>query len=162
MELGQQTALQVAPLLTPLVVACCISAIANISGAQLASMNRLGAAIGFTATAGVLATAGVWMGWHVAGIVGAAYGFLFSRVAFLAQDLFTIHLIKAGGWLDLHTWLKIGAQGLVGAVFALSYLLFRSDSYWLLIPAALHSSLVAAWLLRHSLRKLFAGNITSA
>jgi O-antigen/teichoic acid export membrane protein len=157
MELGQQTALQVAPLLTPLVVACCISAIANISGAQLASINRLGAAIGFTATAGVLATAGVWMGWHVAGIIGAAYGFLFSRVAYLAQDLFTIHLIKAGGWLDLHTWLKIGAQGMVGAVFALSYLLFQSDSYWLLIPAALHGGLTAAWLLRHPARKFIAG-----
>ena len=64
--------------------------------------------------------------------------------------------MKAGGWLDPRTWKKIGAQGLVGAVFALSYLLFQSDSYWLLIPAALHGGLVAAWLLRRPLRKFIA------
>ena len=148
-ELGQQTAWQVAPLLTPLAVACCISALANISGAQLASINRLGAAIGFNAAAGVLAAVGVWLGWHRWGILGAAYGFLFSRAAYLAQDLFTIRLLKAGGWLDLRTWRKIGAQGLVMAAFAASYFLFQRDSYWLLIPAALHGGLVALWILRH-------------
>jgi O-antigen/teichoic acid export membrane protein len=151
--LGEEMGMRVAPLLTPLVVACCISAIANISGAQLASLNRLGTAIGFSTTAGVLAMAGVWIGWHVAGVIGAAYGFLFSRIPFLAQDLFTIRLLKAGGWLDIHTWLKMSAQGLVGAVFALSYLALKHDSYWLLIPAALHGGLTAAWLLRHQLRK---------
>lgn len=151
--LGEEMGMKVTPLLTPLVIACCISAIANISGAQLGSLNRLGTAIGFSMTAGVLAMAGVWIGWHVAGVMGAAYGFLFSRIAFLAQDLFTIHLLKAGGWLDVHTWLKVGAQGLVGAVFALSYLLFERDAYWLLISAALHGGLVATWLLRHTFRK---------
>jgi hypothetical protein len=158
MELGQQTALRVAPLLTPLVVACCLSAMANISGAQLASLNRMGTAVGFNVAAGLLAGAGVWVGWNAAGVVGAAYGFLFSRIAYLAQDLFAMHLMKAGGWLDFHTWLKMGAQGLVGAGFALSYLAFKHDSYWLLIPAGLHGGLVAAWILRRPLRKFIAGN----
>jgi O-antigen/teichoic acid export membrane protein len=154
--LGEEMGMRVAPLLTPLVIACCISAIANISTAQLGSLNRLGTAIGFSTTAGLLAMAGVWMGWHIAGVIGAAYGFLFSRIAFLAQDLFTIHLIKAGGWLNPHTWLKIGAQGVVGIVFASSYLALKQDSYWLLIPAVLHGGLVAAWLLRHTFRKMLA------
>jgi O-antigen/teichoic acid export membrane protein len=154
-ELGEKTALQVAPLLVPLVVACCFTALANISGVQLASLNRLGTNIGFGVAAGLLAIAGVWIGWKTGGIFGAAYGFLFSRVALVAQDLFTIRLIKAGGWLDRRTWEKVGAQSLVGAAFALSYFAFRNDfdSYWLLIPAALHGGLVALWISRHSLRK---------
>ena len=156
LKAGLEMAPHVGPLLVPLVIAFGINAIANISGAQLGPLNRLGTQIGFSTAAGLLALAGVWLGWKTAGVIGAAYGFLFSRIAYLAQDLYTIHLIKAGGWLDFHTWLKMGAQGLVGAVFALSYLWLRSDSYWLLIPAALHGGLVATWLLRHSLRKALA------
>ncbi len=152
-ELGEKAALQVAPLLVPLVAACCFSALANISNVQLASLNRLGTAIGFGVAAGLLAIVGVWIGWKTGGIVGAAYGFLFSRVALVAQDLFTIRLLKAGGWLDRRTWKKVGAQCLVGAGFAISYFIFQSDSYWLLIPAALHGGLVALWISRHSLRK---------
>ncbi len=159
--LGEEMGMRVAPLLIPLVIACCLSAIANISGAQLGPLNRLGTMIGFGTTAGLLAMTGVWVGWRVAGVIGAAYGFLFSRIAFLAQDLFTIHLIKAGGWLDPRTWLKTAAQGAVGAAFALSYFLFKPDSYWLLIPAVLHGALVTTWLVRHQLRKLFANNVGS-
>ncbi len=157
-KLGEQTALLVAPLLLPLVGACCFSALANISGVQLASLNRLGAAIGFNITAGLLAVPGVWIGWNAAGLVGAAYGFLFSRIAYIAQDLYAIRLMDAGGWLDIHTWLRMGAQGLVGGVFAFSYLAFKGDSYWLLIPATLHGGLVAAWILRRPLRKFIAEN----
>jgi O-antigen/teichoic acid export membrane protein len=149
--LGQQNAVPIAPLLVPLVVACCFTAIANISSAQLASLNRLGTAIGFSIAAGMLAIAGVWAGWKNSGTLGAAYGFLFSRVALVAQDLFTIRLLKAGGWLDVRTWEKIGAQSLVGAAFASGYFIFQRDSYWLLIPAALHGGLVALWISRHSL-----------
>ncbi len=158
LQLGEQTALLVAPLLLPLVGACCLSALANISGVQLASLNRLGTSIGFNVAAGLLAVPGVWIGWNTAGVVGAAYGFLFSRVALVAQDLYAIQLMKAGGWLDIHTWLKTGAQGLVGAIFALSYLAWSPGSYWLLIPAALHGGLVAAWILRRPLRKFIAGS----
>jgi hypothetical protein len=65
-------------------------------------------------------------------------------------------LLKAGGWLDVRTWEKIGAQSLVGAAFASGYFIFQRDSYWLLIAAALHGGLVALWISRHSLRKLIA------
>ena len=156
LKLGQETAVLVGPLLTPVIVACCLSAIANISTAQLASFNRLGVTIISSSAAGLLAIAGVWAGWRVAGVVGVAYGLLFSRLALVAQDLYTIGLIHAGGWLDRRTWSKVGAQGLVAGVFALSYLAVERDSYWLTVPAALHGGLVAAWLLRRPLRKALA------
>ena len=134
MELGLATAAQVGPLLTPLVVACCFSAMSSISTAQLASLNRLGATVYFYTAAGLLAVAGVWIGWHVAGVIGVAYGYSFSRLALVAQDLFAIRLLKAGGWLDFRTWLKVGAQGLAGVAFASVYFFFPIDSLYLLIP----------------------------
>ena len=154
LKLGLATAAQVGPLLTPVLVACCLNAMSNISNAQLTSLNRQGATIISNVAAGLLAIAGVGAGWNVAGVVGAAYGFLFSRLALVAQDLYVIHLLKAGGWLSPHTWLKVGAQGLVGAAFALSYLAVPRDAYWLLAPAALHGGLVAAWILRRPLLRM--------
>ena len=157
-QLWAGVAVQVGPLLVPLVVACCLTSLANISGAQLASLNRLGTTIGFSVAAGLLAMVGVWFGWQWGGVPGAAYGFLFSRIAFVAQDLFTIRLLGAHGWLDWRTWWRLGGQGLVGAIFALAYLAFHRDSYWLLIFAALHGGLVAAWFLRRPLRNFLAGS----
>jgi O-antigen/teichoic acid export membrane protein len=151
---GQATAVLVGPLLIPLVAGCCLTAIANISNAQLASLNRLGTAIWFTIAAGLLTIAGVWTGWHIAGVTGAAYGFLISRIAYVAQDLYTINLLQAGGWLAGRTWRQIGAQGLVAAFFGLAYYTSPADSYRLLIPAALHGGLMAVLLLRQPLSNL--------
>lgn len=58
-NLWQPVADQVAPLLVPLVLACCITSLANLSTAQLGSLNRMGATIGFTVAAGLLAIVGV-------------------------------------------------------------------------------------------------------
>jgi O-antigen/teichoic acid export membrane protein len=151
--LGQDTAVAVGPLLIPLVLACAFSAMSNISTAQLTSINRLGTTIIFSIAAGLLSVAGVLLGWRMAGMLGAVYGYLFSRIALVAQDLYTIRLIRAGGWLDPHTWWKVAGQSLVATLFALVYLVLPRLSYWLLIPAALHGGLVAAWLLRQPLRR---------
>jgi len=151
--LGQTTADAVGPLLTPLVTACCLTAMSRISCSQLCSLNRQGAVIGFEVAAGLLAIAGVWLGYTYGGVVGGAYGYLFSRIGLVAQDLYTIRLVEAGGWLDHRTWQKVALQGLVAAAFSLVYLAVPRLSYWLLIPAALHSGLVAAWVLRHPLRR---------
>jgi O-antigen/teichoic acid export membrane protein len=154
---GLTTAGMVGPLLIPLVVAGCLTAIANISNSQLASINRLGTTVWFTVAAGLLTIAGIWTGWRLAGVTGAAYGFLGSRIAYVAQDLYTIRLLSAGGWLDRRTWIMIGGQGLVAGLFALVYCALPEYSLWLLVPAALHGGLVAAWLLRQPLRRLLAG-----
>jgi len=155
-ELGLKTAILVGPLLVPLVAAGCLAAISNISTAQLASLNHLGITILCTIGAGLLAIAGVWTGWHAGGVVGAAYGFLASRIVLVAQDIYAIHLLKAGGWLDARTWLKALAQTGVAALFASIYYFLPPDSFWLLVPAALHAALVAGWLLRQPLRKILA------
>jgi hypothetical protein len=155
-RLGQQTALVMGPLLIPLMTACSLTSMANLSTAQLTSLNRLGTTVGFSIAAGVLSVAGVLIGWSMARVTGAVYGFLFSRIALVAQDLYTQRLIGAGGWLDSRTWLKIAGQSCVAAVFALACLRTERSSYWLLIPAALHGALVAAWILRQPLRKFLA------
>lgn len=155
-QLGGETAALVGPLLVPLVAACCLSALANISGAQLASLNRQEAAIGFSMASGLLAIAGVWLGWHGFGAVGAAYGYLFSRLALVAQDLFTIRLLRAGGWCASGTWRQAVWQLLVSAGFATVYLFLPADSVWLLVPAAIHGGSMAAWFLRQPLRKMIA------
>lgn len=156
--LGQELAGQVAPLFTPMIASFCINALAGISGSQLCSLNRVGTSLGFTIASGLMAAGGVFLGWQLAGLVGVAYGFLFSRVVLLAQDLYTIRLIKAAGWLSARTWLGALAQCLVAGGFALAYMLFSRHSLWLLVPAAMHVSLVAGWLLRSPLRKFLAGN----
>jgi len=151
--LGQTTADAVGPLLTPLVTACCLTAMSRISCSQLCSLNRQGAVIGFEVAAGLLAIASVWAGYTYDGVVGGAYGYLFSRIGLVAQDLYTIRLVAAGGWLAARTWQKVAGQSLVAAAFSLVYLAVPRLSYWLLIPATLHGCLVAAWILRHNLRR---------
>jgi O-antigen/teichoic acid export membrane protein len=152
--LGLATAAKVGPLLVPLVIACCFNAMSNISTAQLTSINRLGVAVIFSTSAGLLAVAGVWIGWNLAGLVGAAYGFMFSRLALVGQDVFIIRLLAAGGWLAPHTWSRFGAQCLLAAVLAPIYFILPPTSLWLLIPAGFHAGLVAAWLLRKPVRRI--------
>jgi O-antigen/teichoic acid export membrane protein len=154
--LGGELGATVAPLITPLVIAFCLTAIASISGSQLGALNRLGTVLGFLVGTGVLTVAGVYVGWTTGGLVGVAYGFLASRIAYLAQDLYTIHLIKAGGWFSGRIWAGLVAQAFVGGAFSLVYLLLPRTSFWLLVPAAVHAGMVATWLLRHPLSR-FAG-----
>ena len=153
---GVPAALEVGPLLVPLILACCFSALANISGAQLASLNRLGANIIFNTAAGLLAIVGVWLGWHRAGVQGAAWGFLASRIPLLAQDIFTARFVGASGWLSRQTVAMLAGQGLVAATLASFYFVWRPTSTWMLIPAALHGGLVTAWLLRQPLSRWVA------
>ncbi|MBI3850077.1 MAG: oligosaccharide flippase family protein [Verrucomicrobia bacterium] len=152
--LGEARALQVAPMFTPIIIAFCLTGIATISAAQLGPLNRMGMAFGFKLAAGLLLMAGVYVGWHLGGMVGVVYGFLCSRVVFLAQDLYVIRLVKAGGWLAVRTWLTVAGQCLVGAGFALVYLVLPQNSLWVLPFAVLHGVLVAVWLLRHRLGQL--------
>jgi O-antigen/teichoic acid export membrane protein len=156
-EQGVETARLVGPILVPLVIACGFTSVANISHSQLASLNRLGTALIFNVVSGLLAVFGVWIGWRHAGVVGAADGLMLSRLALVAQDLLTIRLVGAAGWLAPRTWLTIGWQGMVAGAFALIYLVLPANSFWLLVPALLHGILVTIWLLRHQLRKFIAG-----
>lgn len=154
---GSKTALAVGPLLTPLVAACCLTAISNIANAQLIS-NRMGTTVVFSVVTGLLTVDAVCAGYALDGTAGAAWGFVASRVAGLGQDLYVIRMLKAGGWLAASTWRQFGGQTLMACVFALAYLTFPPFSRWLLVPAVLHGVLVAGWLLRAPLRKVLASS----
>ena len=152
-QAGAAAAVTVGPLLVALVIAACFGAIFNISTAQLGALNRMGANLGFSAAAGVFAIVGVYEGWHLGGVQGAAWGFALSRFPYVLQDIYTARLVGARGWLDWKVLGSIGTQGLVAAFFALSYLVFEPTSPWLLIPGVLHGGLMAAWLLRQPLSR---------
>lgn len=160
--LGHDLAEKVSPLFCPIIIACCLTAIGNISAAQMSALNRLGTSLVFTIVSGLLTIAGVSLGWKFGGIVGVAYGFLASRIALFAQDLFAINLMKAGGWLSVQTWLTVLWQSAVAASFGAIMLFTRRESFWLLIPAAMHGLIVSAWLMRHVLRRVLSSKTLPA
>ena len=97
--LGNELGATVAPILVPIIVACCLTAIANVSTAQLGSLNRVGTGLVFNILTCILLVAGVFYGWRWYGVVGVAWAFLFSRIVPFAQDLFVIRLVgEADGW----------------------------------------------------------------
>lgn len=153
--LGDHLGPAVAPLFVPIILGCCLTAISNISAAQLGSLNRVGTGLVFTILTGTLLVAGVYWGWNSNGVVGVAWAFLFSRIVVIAQDLFVIRLIGAGGWLASRTWKHLGLQIAIGLAFFSTALLWPRVSFWQLIPASLHGGAVAAWLLRHPVRTAF-------
>jgi O-antigen/teichoic acid export membrane protein len=83
----------------PWVVAgCCLSALSNISGAQLGPMNRVGSGLFFSLLSSGLSALMVLGGWYLAGLSGAAAGFLVSRISLFFQDAFVRH--HGGFWYD--------------------------------------------------------------
>ena len=109
--------------------------------------------------------------WHWDGLVGVAWGVLASRVVFIVQDLYVIRLIGGGGWLSPRTWEHLLIQCCVGLAFYFGAraLAFSSPSSiqaesfwetlsvmrWQLSLALLHGGLVAAWLLRGPLLRVW-------
>lgn len=69
------------------VSALCLAALSNISTAQIGSLNRVGTSLIFQTIASLSSAAGVLLGWHLLGIVGAAVGFFLARLIYILQDL---------------------------------------------------------------------------
>ena len=153
--LGQHLGASIAPIFAPIIVGCCLTAVGNISTAQLGSLNRVGIGLIFNMLTGVLLVTGVLAGWHWYGIVGVAWGFLLSRVIGVIQDLYLIRLVNAGGWLAASTWRQLALQLTIGLLFSISMLFWPRQSLWQLVSALLHGSTVSALLLKHPMRKLF-------
>jgi O-antigen/teichoic acid export membrane protein len=76
-----------------LVAALGISAIANISTAQLGSLDRVGTGLAISLAQNLLAGLLTYAGWQSDGLRGAAIGFLLSRTPMLLQDWFVRHHI---------------------------------------------------------------------
>jgi O-antigen/teichoic acid export membrane protein len=153
--LGPSLAAVVDPVFVPVILASCLSAISNISTAQLGSLNRLGTSLVFNLVTAILFVLAVYLGWHWGGIVGVAWAYLASRSVVVAQDLYVIQLVKADGWLASQTWKQVAVQAGVGLAFSGTFLLGSRDSFWQLVPAAMHGFGVAGWLLRGVLRNGF-------
>ena len=152
--LGNELAQAVAPAFTPLVIAFCISGVGLISSAQLVPLNRVGVELVFVIIRTICLGLFAALGWYWGGLAGVAWGVLASRIAVIAQDLYAIRLIDGGGWLAWQTWRNLLIQCAVGGAFFGISRLLPTDSYWLLVPAALHGALMGAWLLRHQLKKI--------
>ena len=155
--LGETLGSNVAPIFAPIITACCLTAISNISAAQLGSLNRVGANLMFNILMGVLLVAGVYWGWNWYGVVGVAWGFLFSRLVLIVQDLYVIRLVNAGGWLAASTWKHLALQGGIGLAFAGTILFWSRQSMWQLVPAFLHCGLISALLLHQPVRNFLFG-----
>jgi len=155
--LGENLGASVAPLFSPIIIACCFTAIANISTAQLASINRVGITLFFGLSTCVFLVVGVSLGWRWHGVAGVAWAFLLSRAIPFAQDLFLIRLVKADGWLALRTWKHIILQAALGLGLFSTVLFTPRTSLWHLIPALTHAGVVGGWLVRHAVRNIIAG-----
>jgi O-antigen/teichoic acid export membrane protein len=160
--LGQNLALAVAPIVVPIIVGCCFTAISNVSTAQLGSLNRVGTSLIFNILTGVLLIVGVYEGWRWHGVVGVAWAFLFSRVVLIIQDLFVIRLVGAGGWLAASTWKHLAVQVAIGLAFFSTIFLWPRHSLWQLIPALVHGGAIGGLLLYQPVRNfLFRTNATA-
>jgi O-antigen/teichoic acid export membrane protein len=76
-----------------IVTALSITAIGNISGAQLGGLDRLGIGLILQIVSGLLAGACVWIGWNISGLAGASLGFLISKGPWLIQDALVRRLV---------------------------------------------------------------------
>ncbi|HEY1769215.1 MAG TPA: oligosaccharide flippase family protein [Chthoniobacterales bacterium] len=154
--LGPSLANAIEPILPPILVAFCITAMSNISLAQLGPLDRVGAGLVIHSFAGVLVALCVYLGWRWDGLIGVAYGFLVSRIAFLGQDFFVIAMIGARGWFKLSRCFHLVIQIVLGVG---AWLILRSFNLSLVLQlclAAFHGVIVAIWLLRKDLAKLRA------
>ncbi len=149
--LGPDLATAVEPILVPIVIAYCITSMANISGAQLGPLNRVGTGLVIHTIAGVLVAVCVYLGWHWSGLVGVAYGFLISRIAFIGQDFYVMRLIGARGWLKPQRWLHLLVQIALGAVFLLLLSLTSFSLPVQVCLALVHGIVVATWLSRRDI-----------
>jgi hypothetical protein len=105
-ELGTKVSL-ILPFLT---WAACISAIGNISSAQLGPLNLLGAGTFIQSLALAFSGVLVWIGWQLHGLEGSAAGLLAGRLVLFFQDDLVRRKIHAHS-SEIRLWkLAVGAS----------------------------------------------------
>jgi O-antigen/teichoic acid export membrane protein len=110
--LGPQLGLKVSDVLPFLSWAACISAICNISGAQLGPLSLLGT--GTIIQSISLACSGllVWAGWQLHGLEGSAAGLLAGRFVLFFQDALVRRKIRVHS-PETRLWKMFGAAALL-------------------------------------------------
>lgn len=92
-----------------IVAGCCVTALANISGAQLGPMNRVGTGLVFSLISSGMSALLVVGGWYLGGLKGAAVGFTLARLPLLVQDGMVRRLAGFSyDWKDLGLILQQG------------------------------------------------------
>jgi len=76
-----------------IVTGLCINAMANVSTAQLGSLNRVGTSLITQTIVSLSSAIGVFLGWHLGGLAGSAVGFGTARLVWIIQDWFVRSLI---------------------------------------------------------------------
>lgn len=106
----KENALLVAQAFPWIVAGCCLSALSNISGAQLGPMNRVGIGLFFSLFSSGLSAILVIGGWFAFGVGGAAGGFCLARISLAFQDAFVRR--QAGFWYDRQDLRLLLTQGI--------------------------------------------------
>jgi len=117
------------------VAALSINAIANISGAQLGGLNRVGTGLVLQIISALASAGGVVAGWHFDGLRGASVGFFLSRLVWIIQD----YVVRKAVGISAFEYLKIlrilmRQTALVFALWIISRLFF--DKVWTLTICA--------------------------
>jgi O-antigen/teichoic acid export membrane protein len=153
--LGHDLGAAIESILPVVVVAYSLTSMANISGAQLGPLDKVGLGLIIHTFAGILVVACVYLGWRWNGLLGVAYGFLISRIALLFQDIIVAHIVGAAGWLKPSRWLHLLAQVTLGAALWVMLQSAHLSLAFQLLLALAHGSLVSAWLIRKDVAVLY-------
>jgi O-antigen/teichoic acid export membrane protein len=161
--LGPTLAHSVEPVFVPLMIAFALQAISSLSSAQLASLDRQGLVLAFQLAGAVVALGGVWLGWRIAGLPGAAYGVLVSRLVGVVQDLTLSTLVDGGGWLSLSAWrIGAGVAGIALLCFGGSYILKSPTPFLSACIIVLHAILASGFVLVCVRSEFRSQNISNA
>jgi O-antigen/teichoic acid export membrane protein len=118
------------------VAALSLNAIANISGAQLGGLNRVGTGLVLQIISALASAGGAVAGWHFDGLRGASIGFFLSRLVWIIQDALVRKCVQIPVSEYRHPVGALLRQTLiVGIIWAISNRVF-SDSLHLSICAA--------------------------
>lgn len=140
------------------VSALCLNAMANISGAQLGGLNRVGMGLILQTASALVGGLGVLVGWYAAGLEGSSIGYFISRLVWIIQDAMVrkwVGIPKSEYGLILRI---IGRQCvLVGGMWVMASLIFTT-AFSLTMTAILSGVLAAlfeVWLMKN--RGLYPG-----
>ena len=122
--LGDKYGAAVAQAFPWVVAGLCMNAIANISGAQLGGLDRVGTGLVISIFANLASAAGIFCGWYMNGLTGAAIGFFAARCIWLFQDL----LVRRWVGVSWHFYCENAAitaiqAFAVGSIFVLTCLI---------------------------------------
>jgi O-antigen/teichoic acid export membrane protein len=131
-----------------IVAGCCLAALSNISGSQLGPLNRVGTGLFFSVLSSGSSLLFVFLGWHFAGITGAAAGFCLARLPLVFQDAAVRRIAGIGyGRQDLQLLVMQGCFGLICGGIFLCTKWMETSQLWSMIWAFVSGAICAAFIL---------------